>query len=186
LVYLFFRVLLLCMELSNYDPRWVKDFEKEKIEIQRLFGVKMLAIEHIGSTAIPGLLSKPIIDIAVMIQNHEDADSFTSRLGIIGYMFNSKSTERHFYQKGQPIKFHLSVAYAERDGFWIRQVMFRDYLRSHPASLAEYADLKKKLIADFPEGKGDYSYGKTEFVNRILALAGWKEGRLFSDVITIH
>ncbi len=169
------------MELSTYDTQWVRDFEQEKLSLQSLFGEKMLAIEHIGSTAIHGLPSKPIIDMAVMVRNQEDADSFTERLVELGYAFHSKSTERHLYQKGEPVKFHLSIAYADKGGFWPRQILFRDYLRSHPASLVEYADLKNRLIGEFPAGKGEYSYGKTEFVSGILALAGWKEGQTYSE-----
>lgn len=169
------------MKLSTYDPQWSRKFQNEKHKLQEAFGMKLLAIEHIGSTAIPGLLSKPIIDIAIVIQDHEDADFFSHPLEKLGYMFHSKSTERHFYQKGKPVEFHLSIAYADRGGFWSRQMMFRDYLRAHTELLCEYADLKSQLIKQFPSGKGDYSEGKTTFVDKVLTLGGWENGQTYTE-----
>ena len=80
--------------------------------LQKIFGNKLFAIEHVGSTAIPGLSSKDIIDIAVMIENHEDADYFTEPLKQLGYKLHSTSAERHFYTKGDPIDYYLSIAYS--------------------------------------------------------------------------
>lgn len=167
--------------LSPYNPDWMMMFEEEAALLRKVFGDSALEIEHIGSTAVEGLPAKPIIDIAVMIQSDVDADRFTVHLAEIGYTFHSKSTERHFYQKGGPAKYNLSIAYAEKGGFWPRQIIFRDYLRSHPNARDEYADLKIKLIEKYPEGVGEYSEGKTEFVRNILALAGWKEGLTYRD-----
>lgn len=141
-----------------------------------------MAIEHIGSTSIPGLSSKPIIDIMVLIDNHENAEKFIPKLSEIGYPFDSnshtdKSTERHLFRKGKPTEFHLSIAYANRGGFWKRQLAFRDYLRSHPEDVQRYEKLKKDLIKKDPTGKGEYISGKTDFVNEILDKSGfirWK------------
>ena len=85
--------------------------------------------------------------------------------------------ERYFWTKGDPIKYHLSIAFTDVGGFWPRQILFRDYLRSNSDARAEYAKLKEELIRKHPSsltGDGAYSQGKTEFVYRILRLAGWK------------
>jgi GrpB-like predicted nucleotidyltransferase (UPF0157 family) len=169
------------MELSTYDSQWNRKFQNEKRKLQEVFSTKLLAIEHIGSTAIPGLSSKPIIDIAVMIQDCEDVDSFAYHLEKLGYAFHSKSTERHFYQKGQPVEFHLSIAYADRGSFWPRQILFRDYLRAHQELLSEYANIKNQLIKQFPSGSGGYSDGKSIFVDKVLILAGWKNGQTYTE-----
>ena len=149
------------MELLPYQSDWKKKFDLEKEHLKRVFGEAALEIEHIGSTAIPGLSAKPIIDIAVMIEDHKDAESFTQPLVQIGYAFHSNSTERHFYRMGNPVAFHLSIAYADQGGFWPRQILFRDYLRMHPEFLAEYENIKKDLIEKYPIGDGGYSEGKT-------------------------
>ena len=102
-------------------------------------------------------------------------------LSKIGYGFHSKSTERHFYQKGDPVEYNLSIVYADKGGFWPRQIMFRDYLRSHSNARDEYVALKSELIEKYPKGVGEYSAGKIEFVQKILSLAGWKEGVTYND-----
>lgn len=167
--------------LSPYNSEWKLKFESEKELLKHLFGDLALEIEHIGSTSIEGLPSKPIVDMVVMINDHADTDRFTKPLSKMGYAFHSKSTERHFYQKRGPVAYNLSIAYADRGGFWSRQILFRDYLRSHAEARDEYAELKEHLIAKYPAGIGEYSEGKTGFVQKILALAGWKEGQTYSD-----
>jgi len=167
-----------------YQAIWPQKFHAEKELLQKLFGDKALSIEHIGSTAIPGLSSKDIIDIAVMIDNHEDAGLFTEPLKQLGYTLHSSSTERHFYIKGDPVKYHLSITYANRGGFWVRQILFRDYLRSHGDLKKEYGDLKKFLLKNDPTGVNSYFSGKDNFVNEILKLANWKKNQLYSEYIS--
>ena len=164
--------------LSQYQPIWPEEFAAEKEKLKVIFDDAALEIEHIGSTAVEGLLSRPIVDIAVMIESHKDADGFTDALAQIGYEFEPQHSppERHFYFKGNPIKYHLSVAYTDSGGFWPRQILFRDYLRSHKEARDEYANLKEAMSRKDPSGK-TYESGKTEFVYRILRLAGWKVGQ---------
>lgn len=176
---------IICMStvyegLSPYSSDWGIQFEKEKELLIPVFENSFIEIEHIGSTAIEGLPSKPIVDIAVMIENSADADNFTPALSKIGFTFHSKSTERHFYQKRESVHYNLSIAYANRGGFWPRQILFRDYLRSHSEVRDEYAAVKSKLIAKYPNNIDEYSEGKTEFVQKVLDLAGWKDGLTYN------
>ena len=167
--------------LTAYRSIWLEDYEAEKRKLQDVFGTAALEIEHIGSTSIEGMPSNPIIDIAIMIQSRKDADTFTELLAQIGYEFepatHSNIPERHYYIKGDPDKYHLSIDYTDSGGFWVRQILFRDYLRSSQDAREEYASLKERLIGKYPSGKGQYSEGKTEFVYRILRLAGWRVGQ---------
>jgi GrpB-like predicted nucleotidyltransferase (UPF0157 family) len=161
-------------KILPYQTDWPQKFESEKEKIQSVFSEKALKIEHIGSTSISGLSSKPIIDIAVLIENHNDADSFTEPLANIGYIPHPtypKSTERYFYIKGDPIEYHLSIAYADQGGFWDRQILFRDYLRNHPETRDEYGNLKIELLKKYPTGKDGYIEGKSDFINKVLKLA---------------
>lgn len=161
-------------KIVPYQYDWPKKFQAEKERLQDIFGSKALEIEHIGSTSIEGLSSKPIIDIVVMIENHQDVGIFTDPLAKIGYKFDSSSTERYYYVKGDPVKYHLSIAYADQGGFWVRQILFRDYLRNHHDSRDEYAKLKEGLSQKDSIGNDEYIGGKSDFVYKILSLAGWK------------
>ncbi len=162
-------------KIIPYQSEWSEEFKSEVKILQNVFDDKAINFEHIGSTSVPGLSAKPIIDIAVMIKSHEEADSFTETLALVGCKFNSSSTERHFYTKGRPIEYHLSITYADRGGFLSRQILFRDYLRSHPESRDEYSKLKVELLKNDPTGVGSYLEGKSEFVQKILAFAVSKE-----------
>lgn len=160
--------------LLPYQSHWSEQFESEKENLIALFGDKALAIEHIGSTAVPGLLAKNIVDIGVLIAHHEDADGFTELLKELYYVEQvPPSTERHFYRKGEPITYHLSIAYKSRGGFWDRQILFRDYLRAHPDIRDAYARLKENLLKEDPTGKDTYISDKGDFVMGVLQKAGW-------------
>lgn len=162
-------------KIVSYQANWPKRFEIEKENLRHIFGNKALEIEHIGSTAIPGLSSKDIVDIGVVIENYKDADSFTEPLKQLGYKSHSIGAERHFYTKGNPIKYHVSIAYAKRGGFLPRQITFRDYLRNHPETRDEYEKLKIDLLKKDPTGGNEYIIGKGDFIQNILRLAEWKD-----------
>ncbi len=159
--------------LVSYQLSWQDKFQTEKGKLQEIFGNKAIAIEHIGSTSIPGLSSKPIIDIVVLIEKREDGDSFIKPLEKFGYSYDklNSSGERHLFRKGNPTKFHLSIAYKDRGNFWERQIIFRDYLRNHPDFRDEYQKLKENLLENDPSGKDVYISGKSEFVSKVLDLA---------------
>lgn len=166
-----------------YDQNWPSKFESEKILIERMLGEYILAIEHIGSTSIPGLPSKPIIDMAVVINDPANASKIEDKLKNAGYIFHSESTERKFYRKGNPIEFHLSITFLDRGGFLPRQLIFRDYLRSHPKAKNEYGNLKRKLLNRDPTGTDEYLSGKSDFVLNILNAANWRDGETYLDYL---
>jgi GrpB-like predicted nucleotidyltransferase (UPF0157 family) len=165
-------------KIVPYDPAWVDAYNQEAEKLRPVFGDELVDIEHIGSTAVPGLASKPIIDLAVLIKSHENADTFIEPLLALDYRFDRDvhakvvSPERHLFRKGNPTRFHLSVAYADRGGFWRRQLLFRDYLRAHPEDRQRYQDLKQKLI-QVDTNIDAYVSGKSEFINEILQKAGF-------------
>lgn len=161
------------MEVVKYDEQWPKIFQTEKELISSKFGGDFLDIQHIGSTAIPQMSAKPIIDIVVLIPILEDAKKYLEPLKKIGYQFykNRSSVERLFFVKGEPPKYHLSLAQPEKFSFWKRQILFRDYLIQHHDDALEYEALKKRLIEKYPDGQQEYCDGKNEFVQKILMLA---------------
>lgn len=153
------------------------------MKLKEFFGDELLGIEHIGSTSVPGLSAKPIVDIMVQVENQQKADQFIPSLQNLGYLFNTdlhskiESPERHFFRKGDPTQFHLSLAYKDKGSFWKRQLAFRDYLRTHPDERDRYAELKQKLIKEDPTGRELYIQGKTDMINEMLDNSGfvrWK------------
>lgn len=150
--------------LVPHAEEWKLLYESEAGPLKEIFGSYLLDIQHIGSTAVPDLLAKPIIDIAIQIASHLDADQFITPLQEMGYSYRPdlSSVERHFFQKGEPVQFHLSISYLDRGGYWARQIAFRDYLADHADARREYEQTKLNSI------------DKSEFVQRILDLAGSK------------
>jgi|ERR1035437_538686 GrpB-like predicted nucleotidyltransferase (UPF0157 family) len=150
--------------LFPYSNEWKVLYENEAVLIKEIFGSKLINIEHIGSTSIQDILSKPVIDIAVQISNHNDADKFIKPLEKLRYIYQPEksSGERHFFQKGNPDKFHLSMAYLDRGGYWKRQITFRNYLISHEDARREYEQIKINAT------------NKGEFVQKILLLTELK------------
>ena len=166
-------------KITPYNPDWVTKYSNETDKLKSIFGDSFIAIEHIGSTSIPDLSSKPIIDIAVLIRSHTEAEEFIEPLSTLGYRFDkefhakTQFPERHFFRKGNPTELHLSVAYADKAKFWPRQIVFRDWLRSNPIDRERYQTLKEKLIQEDPSGTASYIGGKSEFIQEILEKAGF-------------
>lgn len=164
------------MKIIPYQKTWVEKFETEKKKLVQIFSEQVNAIEHIGSTSIPGLASKNIVDMAVLIDYAKDADKYVEELKNLGYVFDGTSTERHFFRKYKgDDNYHLSIAYKDRGSFWNRQVLFRDYLIANPEYILEYQNLKESLLKKDPTGSEDYISGKTEFVEKVLTLAGFED-----------
>lgn len=177
-----------CMEnlkevIIDYSSEWPTQFQNEADLIQGALGNLVVSMEHIGSTSIPGLSAKPIIDIAVLTESIQDPSRFVPLLEKIGYRYkpDMSSVERIFLRKGHPAQYHLSIT-ESRYSYWPRQMSFRNYLRNHTEAVREYAELKARLALEVPEedrkdlsrSKG-YNSGKTSFVEKILELARKEE-----------
>ncbi len=167
------------INFSKYNPQWPEKFENEALKIREILGNQILDIQHIGSTSIPNLSAKPIIDIGVLVSSIDDVQFFVSKLSIIGYDHkpDMSSEERIFLRKGNPVEYHLSVA-CPKHLFWNRNITFRDYLRTHPELAKEYENLKIKNLSETPETDSDdlsrskiYNKGKGDFVQKVLDLA---------------
>lgn len=167
--------------ILDYKKEWIDKFAKEKESLEDMLGDLVLEIENIGSTAIPGLSSKPIIDILIMINIIGDRDIVGEKLIQLGYVSKLPGNERDFYVKGKPIEYHVSVCFPERGGFYVRQILFRDYLRKHPEEMVNYENLKKDLLRNDPTGVTTYIEGKTEFVYDILRKAGWTKDISYNE-----
>jgi len=165
---------------ANYDPKWPIVYEEEKAKILRAIGNRVVAIEHVGSTAVPGLGAKPIIDIMVGVSHLSDARECIEPLKKIGYEYvpeyEASIPERRYFRKGpsQVPNRHFHLHMVERTGsFWERHLLFRDFLRAHPIVARRYYQLKKELAAKHGSDHEAYTEAKTSFIESVLTKA-WK------------
>ena len=163
------------VELVSYQKEWKTLFEREEKSIRAAVGDFALAIEHIGSTAIPNLVAKPIIDIMVGVRDLSEVEKFLREpLEKIGYEYRGEAgiAGRLYFRKGTATvsTHHLSLVGFGGD-IWKRQIAFRNYLREHPQAARKYDELKKDLAMKFRDNREAYTNAKTEFVEEILRAA---------------
>ena len=162
--------------IVDYDPTWPARFEAGRSAILDAIGEYAVATEHMGSTAVPGLAAKPIIDIMVLVRDLGDAPACVPRLASLGYdyvpEFEAEMPERRYFRKGPPSgRTHHLHMYAAGEDHWRRYLLFRDYLRAHPEAARQYADLKRGLAERFGSDREGYTDAKTAFVRAIEAKA---------------
>lgn len=166
------------VEIVEADPNWPMLFQQEKeLILAVLGGEDLLAIEHFGSTAVPRLTAKPIIDILIAVPSIDQArDSFVVKLKSLGYVFwpDNPMKDRLFFVKGMPPygesrTHHVHVA--ERPSEMWSRLKFRDYLRENAAERDNYAALKATLATKYSNDREEYTAAKTKFVARVMALA---------------
>jgi GrpB-like predicted nucleotidyltransferase (UPF0157 family) len=166
-----------------YDPAWPDLFLAEQTRIQAAIGPHIRQIEHMGSTAVPGLAAKPIIDIMIGLAVLADAPACIAPLEALGYTYvpeyEADMPDRRYFSKGRgtPGGATHHIHMVELGGtFWNRHLLFRDYLRAHPADAAAYGDLKRRLAAAHRSDRAAYTDAKTAFITGIEAKAqAWRD-----------
>jgi GrpB-like predicted nucleotidyltransferase (UPF0157 family) len=160
--------------IADYDDAWPKSYEAEKDRIANAIGEWLVDIQHVGSTSVPGLAAKPIIDIMPGVRSLDDDAQFIRRLEALGYehlpVFEDDIPERRYFRRGIPRLFHVH-AVEVTSGFWRRHLAFRDYLRTHPETAAEYATLKRRLAIEYANDRIGYTNAKTDFIIDVETLA---------------
>jgi GrpB-like predicted nucleotidyltransferase (UPF0157 family) len=163
--------------IAEYSAAWPMMFEQEREVVREALGKLVVAIDHIGSTAIPGLPAKPIIDLLVGIRSLEEARAFAVKpLVQLGYVYipeyEAWLPDELFFRKGVPGPWTHHVHVMEPGNpRWEDHLRFRDYLRAHAATAAAYADLKRTLAQRFGQDIGAYRDAKDDFVRDVLARA---------------
>ena len=155
-----------------YDARWPELFRAEAARIASVVGPLGLEIEHTGSTSVPGLAAKPIIDMLAGRPPEAPLEPYVRALEAAGYAHRGEQgiPGRHFFRRGDPRSYHLHLA-AHGGRFWCDQLAFRDRLRADPALRDAYAALKRALAARHPRDREAYIEGKSDFVREVLARA---------------
>ncbi len=155
----------------DYDPRWPELFQSLRKRIAAALGDMAEAIEHVGSTAVPGLVAKPIIDIDVLLASEPMLPAATERLANLGYLHrgNLGVPEREAFRApvGDP-PHHLYVC-PPCSAEFRRHMAFRDYLRAHPEDAKIYGDLKIALAERFREDRPAYNAAKGDLVAELTS-----------------
>lgn len=158
------------VQLIPYNPAWADEYNKEEANLRDIFGEALIDIQHVGSTAIPGMNAKPLIDIAVAVESLDVVDRFIPDLVKAGYehMPERITAERAFFPKGprENRTHHLSIIAAGSDE-WTRHIGFRDYLRSHPEAVRDYNELKATLAEKYANDRYAYTAAKKSFIDSI-------------------
>ena len=176
--------------IEDYSPQWPKGFELLKTVYTNKLGDLILDVEHVGSTSVPGLAAKPIIDIDLVIDDHKKLNPVISVLNTLGYehVGDMGITDREAFKR--------ESALTPEDGFlgdWPAHNLYvciegsialrnhltlRDFLRSHPDKMREYGELKKRLAAENPYDIDLYIKNKTPFIIGILKDMGFDNNTL--------
>ena len=166
------------IEISAYSQAWAERFAVLSHSLRAALGGVANRIDHIGSTAVPGLAAKPIVDIQVSVPDFEPLDAFRAPLVDLGYVFradNTERTKRYFRERPGTPRTHIHV---RRSGSWAEQfaLLFRDYLRSHSADAARYESLKRKLADQHRGDRQGYSAAKVSFTWELMQRAdAWSQ-----------
>ncbi|MFN8662767.1 MAG: GrpB family protein [Thermomicrobiales bacterium] len=167
------------VRLVPHDPRWSVAYCREAERLQQALGAHALEIAHIGSTAVPGLVAKPLLDIMVAITSLEEQDEVVPLLERIGYEFRLHDTlpERLFFITGEPEARRVNLSLTALDSaYWRDHLAFRDILRGRPDMADAYARLKAGLAERYSDDRLAYTAAKGEFVARALAADRVQDG----------
>lgn len=165
------------VEVCSYNEMWSFMFAEEAEKLKAILGQEMAGIHHIGSTSVPGLTAKPIIDIMPVVKDIHRVDPFNEVMKKIGYEPKGENgiPGRRYFQKGGDNRTHHVHIYQVGSDEIERHLAFRDYLREHPDVVKSYGDLKMKLAGQFPYDIESYINGKDQPVREIEAEAlKWK------------
>lgn len=168
-----FRAINEQIELVPYNAAWPSQFEIESARLMELFPMQIANVQHFGSTAIPGMPAKPIIDILVGVQSMKVAEQLVEPLLENGYgtsaEFNATLVGRLWFMRWQEGRrtHHLHVV--ELGGMeWSRKLLFRDILRTDPVTADRYAQLKLSLAGLYKDNRENYTSAKTAFISAVL------------------
>ena len=158
-----------------YDSRWPQEFERAAGEVIAALGPNLLAIHHIGSTSIPGIHAKPVIDILAVVADLHAVDERTDDMQGLGYEvmgefgIDGRRYFRHDDSMGR--RTHQINAFAEGSPYVRRHVAFRDFMRAHPNFAKQYGELKRRLAEAHPHDMDAYMDGKDGFIKEMEARA---------------
>lgn len=158
--------------IVDYEPLWPDKFHAHASAIDKALGDVALRIEHIGSTSVPGLAAKPIIDILVVVADSAEEDSYFPQMEAAGYELRVREPDFHEHRMFRTVARDVHVHFYSPDSPEIeRYLTFRDRLREHGDERRIYEGVKRKLATQSWADMNDYAEAKTEVIERIIATA---------------
>jgi GrpB-like predicted nucleotidyltransferase (UPF0157 family) len=162
------------IRIVDHDPRWPARAREELERVKQALGEAAVRLEHVGSTSVPGLGAKPIIDMQVSVVDIGRMDDYVGPLEELGYLFapDPAFPDYHYFAKphARPRSHHLHVC-GHGSHQELRHLAVRDYLRAHADEAARYEELKRRLVAEHPEDRLAYVAGKDAFMVELEARA---------------
>ncbi len=159
------------VEVVPHDPRWRNAFEAEAKHIAAALGENVVAVHHIGSTAISNIYAKPVVDLLVEVRDITEVDGRSSAMETLGYEVKGEfgiPGRRYFRKDNQGgIRTHQIHAFEVGSAEVERHLAFRDYMIAHPGDAQEYSELKMKLAEEHPQSMDGYMDGKDGFIKEI-------------------
>lgn len=171
--------------IVEYDRQWPTLFAELGTRLRGALGEAALRIDHIGSTSVPGLSAKPVIDVQVSVSSFEPLEAYRGPLEELGFVLRAQNpdlTKRYFREQPGERRTHIHV---RRAGSWPEQfaLLFRDYIRLHNDDAKRYAELKHRLAQQYRDDRGSYVEAKAPFIWEIMTRAdawaqatGWQPG----------
>lgn len=163
------------IEIVEHDPAWAAAFERERAGLASAAGDLAVAIEHVGSTSVPGLAAKPKLDIAMGLRSMADVAALAGPLGAIAYEnapVDENAPDWVVFTKREGGPGTVNLHLVEHGGTrWADYLAFRDYLRGHPEAARAYGALKRELAAEFGRDRMGYPEAKDDFVREVLERA---------------
>lgn len=171
------------LEVVPYNPTWPEIYATERARILSI-APEFLDFEHIGSTAVPGLRAKPIIDMMASVKGLEDTDGLVQRLIELGYTLIDTGMRNRLFLRKYPSgeqKYHLHIV---EQSTWDtrKERLMRDYLREHPNEAAAYGALKDELVDEYHNDSDGYTKAKTAFIQGVMDRARAMLGLPSEDV----
>ena len=170
------------LELADYDPAWPARFDEMRARLADALGEVARRIDHVGSTAVPGLAAKPIVDIQVSVPSVDDEADFRHPIEAQGFALRFIEPGHRYFRPppGLPRLWQVHVCTIGSE--WERShLLFRDYLRAHPADAGRYAELKRRLAGEHRHDRIAYTDAKGPFIEQVLrradewaAATGWR------------
>jgi GrpB-like predicted nucleotidyltransferase (UPF0157 family) len=169
------------VRIVDYDRAWPGMAEQEMRRISNAVGDVAVRLEHVGSTAVPGLAAKPIVDLQLSVAVMRPRERYVAPLERLGYLFAPapESPDYHFFAKPpeRPRTYHLHVCETGSEHEF-RHVAVRDFLRSHPDEATRYVALKREVVARHPQDRLAYIEGKDDYVTALERRAvSWARDR---------
>lgn len=156
------------VRLTNYDENWIKSYEDECKVMRDIFGDEIIQFEHFGSTSVPGMKAKPVIDMMVLVKDIYQIDQFNSKLEMLGYDLAGEwgIAGRRLLRKGGDNRTHHIHIYQFDHPEIYRHLVVRDYLLEHPEEVKSYSEFKEILASKYDETR-EYSKAKKDFVSKL-------------------